>query len=245
MSDVSVSTNKPQQYNIKQLINSQTAVKHDNKYQEDKEMSNSAKFAIGATALGVVVLAGLAIAGRRGVGPFKRVCEKTSLKPKADSNLHKLPSFSLSKDEFAAALKETEFVKPSSIPDDIPSVVDFSKGRILEVKDAEGVVIRKYISAPDKKTVRTIIDYNPITKKPKKILKYYEGKLKDICECGENGYEIKRTVYRHGTDKLKGIVTKGTDGKELTVKFKENGIDLDYVHNLSSDFGEVNTSIKF
>ena len=90
-----------------------------------------------------------------------------------------------------------------------------------------------------------VIDYNPITQKTKKILKYYEGKLQNICECGEKGYEIKRTVCWHGTDKLKGIVTKGTDGKELTVKFKENGIDLDYVHNLSSDFGEVNTSIKF
>ncbi|MGN1152791.1 MAG: hypothetical protein ACI4S3_02085 [Candidatus Gastranaerophilaceae bacterium] len=218
-----------------------TELQVDNKPSNDKGLSNATKMAIGATALAAIVVAGLGIAGHKGVGPLKNLFKKQIARP----DVAKLPSFSSRKEEFLAAIKKTEFIKPSSIPDDIPAMVDFSKGRTLEIKNSDGIVIRKYISEPDKKTIRGIIDYDPKTKKPRKILKYAEGKLYNICDCNEKGYEIKRTVFWHGTDKLKGIVTKGKDGKELTVKFKENGTDLDYVHNLSSDFGEVNSSIKF
>ena len=243
MADLKVNLNKVPSNN--KSVAKSDSIKQDNKPSNDKGMNNATKMAIGATALAAIVVAGLGIAGHKGIGPLKNLFKKPIVKPDVKPDVHKLPSFTSEKEEFLAAIKKTEFIKPSSIPDDIPEMVDFSKGRTLEIKNSDGIVIRKYISEPDKKTIRGIIDYDPKTKKPRKILKYSEGKLSNICDCDEKGYEIKRTVFWHGTDKLKGIVTKGKDGKDLTVKFKENGTDLDYVHNLSLDFGEVNGTIKF
>ena len=212
----------------------------------NKETRISSKdIALYSTATAAIALAGFAIAGHKGIGPLKKMfAKKVAAKAEGVAVKSKLPSLSLDKDVLLVKLHDTEFVKPSTIPADIPKKLDFSAGRILLTKNDDGKVLRKYIATPDGKSLMSVIDYNIDTGKPKKIIKYSGGMPRNILDFDASGKEIKRTVYWSGTDKLEGIVTKGADCKELVVKFKENGCDIDYVHNLSVDLGECG-SVKF
>lgn len=142
-------------------------------------------------------------------------------------------------EKFLTNLSASKYGKPSSIPNDIPEAIDFSIGKpsisgvkTIEIKDTKGQVVRIYKSATDGKSPRTIKIIDPNTGNNVKIIKYNCGKLSNICDIDPiTRREIKRTVFWDGTDKLKGIVSKNETGKEIVVKYLENGTDIDYVTN--------------
>lgn len=143
-------------------------------------------------------------------------------------------------EKFLTNLNSSKYGKPSSIPNDIPEVIDFSMGKsttlvgkTIEIKDAKGHIVRTYSSAPDGKTLANIRIFDPSTGNPIKIIKYSRGgKITNINELDPvTKREIKRTVFWDGTDKLKGIVSKNETGKEIVVKYLENGTDIHYVTN--------------
>ena len=144
-------------------------------------------------------------------------------------------------EKFLTNLNTSKYGKPSSIPNDIPETIDFSMGKsttlggktkIIEIKDAKGHTVRTYSSATDGKTLANIKIIDPSTGNPIKIIKYSRGKIININELDPvTRRENKRTVFWNGTDKLKGIVSKNETGKEIVVKYLENGTDIDYVTN--------------
>lgn len=230
--------------NVSQVNNTKknlVSKKTDNS--KKNSLSTETKIAI-STGLVALAAVGIYIA-TRGKVKTKNINPETVTKP------FRLPSFSSDKTEILNILKSTEYVKPSIIPRDILKIDDIiiggafvKEGKNILMHNAEGKILRKYVPTPDGKKLLSIVDYNVTSGKPQKIVKYSNNKPINILDFDETGKEVKRTVFWDGTDKLKGIVTKGSDRKDLTVKFKENGTDIDYIHNLSSDFGDIG-SVKF
>ena len=141
---------------------------------------------------------------------------------------------------FLAGLRASKFSKPPVIPADIPVLVDFStatKGimrRVVPVRDKSGNLIREYVSASNGKDLSMVKVYDVATGKPKVIINYKTayGKTQAtyIKELDPNtGVEIKRAMYWDNTPNLKGVRSIDEMGQEVTVKYKENGVDIDYV----------------
>lgn len=142
-------------------------------------------------------------------------------------------------EKFLTNLNTSKYGKPSSIPNDIPEAIDFSFGKpdisgvkTIEIKDTKGQIVRIYKSATDGKTPRTIKIIDPSTGNNIKIIKYNSyGKISNICDIDPiTRREIKRTIFWE-TGKLKGIASKNETGKEIVVKYLENGTNIDYVTN--------------
>lgn len=143
-------------------------------------------------------------------------------------------------EEFLAGLKTSKYSKPPVIPTDIPAFVDFSAaikgitGRVIPVRDKSGNLIREYVSAPNGKDLSVVKVYNVATGKPKIIINYKTQYGKTLPsyfkELDPNtGTEVKRAMYWDNTLKLKGVRSIDEMGQEVTVKYKENGVDIDYV----------------
>ena len=235
---VSLNSNVSQVDNTKKNLVSK---KTDNS--KKNSLSTETKIAI-STGLVALAAVGIYIATRGKV-------KSKSISPEVVTKPFRLPSFSSDKTEILNILKSTEYVKPSIIPSDILKIDDIliggpfvKEGKNILMHNSEGKILRKYVPTPDGKKLLSIVDYNVTSGKPQKIVKYSNNKPINILDFDDAGNEVKRTVFWDGTDKLKGIVTKGSDRKDLTVKFKENGTDIDYIHNLSSDFGDIG-SVKF
>lgn len=142
---------------------------------------------------------------------------------------------------FLAGLRASKFSKPPVIPTDIPAHVDFRTaakgimgGRVVPVRDKSGNLIREYVSATNGKDLSMVKIYDVTTGKPKVIINYRTAYGKTlptyIKELDLNtGTEIKRAMYWEGTPNLKGVRSLDEMGQEVTVKYKENGIDIDYV----------------
>lgn len=219
--------------------------------QSSKPEENKSKISQVSTQTKVLVGTGLAALAATGIYIATRGKAKPKIKTSVLSESIKLPSFSADKAEILNAINKSKYATPSAVPDDILKISDiviggaFTKeGKNILMHNADGKLLRKYIPTSDGKTLLSVVDYNVSSGKARKIIKYAEGKPINVLEFNDAGSEVKRTVFWDGTDKLKGIVTKGSDGKTLTVKFKENGTDIDYIHNLSSDFGDIG-SVKF
>lgn len=143
---------------------------------------------------------------------------------------------------FLAGLRASKFSKPPGIPTDIPVLIDFSTatkraitgGCIVPVCDKNGKLLREYVSASNGKDLSMVKLYDVATGKPRIIINYNTayGKTRTayIKELDPStGAEIKRAMYWDNTPNLKGVRSIDEMGQEVTVKYKENGIDIDYV----------------
>jgi len=141
---------------------------------------------------------------------------------------------------FLAGLRASKFSKPPVIPADIPVLVDFSTatkgliGRVVPVRDKSGNLIREYVSATNGKDLSVVKVYDIATGKPKIIINYKTAYGKTLPSYikeldPKTGTEVKRAMYWDNTLNLKGVRSIDEMGQEVTVKYKENGIDIDYV----------------
>lgn len=201
----------------------------------DKKKSHAAEYMIGASAVGVVTVAGLAIAGRKGYGPFKKFLVKAERE--ATGRLGHEVKPEIKPEIKPPALKpEPKIYTDPKTGYTIEESIIMNSGHIHRfIKNKEGKVMEGHILHSDGKTISLKVEYGPNYINKKSTFFNKKGIRSLEFNYNEKGEQIEKILYKNdgititNINKYNPVTRKriqGTifeeDGSFYTCKFNDD-----------------------